>query len=114
MPYTPKTQTIYSNYRIEVQLENPWFYNHKTPEENHVSMLRDLEDLRIAANRHLEYHAGISSHYDREVSCKFCGDTWDDAVDDDGVPWCCQEAQDDYEAQTGLTIQDGARHADVR
>lgn len=107
MPYTPKTQTIYSNYRIEVVLQDPWFYNHKTPDEKHASMLRDLEDLRIAANRHLEYHDGIGSHYDREVCCQFCGETWDDAVDDDGVPWCCNKAQSDYEAQTGLTIQDG-------
>lgn len=105
MTYTPKTKTIYSNYRIEVVLRDPWFYKHKTPEQKHLSMTRDLDDLRIAANRYLEYHDGISSHYDREVCCQFCGETWGDAVDDDGVPWCCQEAQSDYEAQTGLTIQ---------
>ena len=104
MPYKPKTQTIYSNYRIEVELETPWFYNHKTPEEKHAYMMGDLQDLRNAANRHLEHHASISSHYDREVSCQFCGENWDFATDDDGIPWCCTEAQSDYEAQTGLTI----------
>lgn len=107
MPYTPRTQTIYSNYRIEVALQDPRFYNDKTPEQKHLYMTRDLENLRIAANRHLEYHDGVSSHFDREVCCQFCGETWDDSVDDDGVPWCCQEAQSDYEAQTGLTIQGG-------
>lgn len=106
MTYTPKTQTIYSNYRIEVELETPWSYNHKTPEEKHASMLRDLAHLNSAAWRHLDNHDGISSHFDREVCCQFCGETWDDTVDDDGVPWCCNKAQSDYEAQTGRTIQD--------
>lgn len=32
MTYTPKTQTIYSNYRIFDALEDPWFYSHKTIE----------------------------------------------------------------------------------
>lgn len=105
MTYTPKTQTIYSNYRIEVVLRDPWFYKHETPEQKHLSMTRDLEDLRIAANRHLEHHDGISSHFDREVCCQFCGEPWDGAVDDDGVPCCCTEAVSDYEAQTGLPIQ---------
>lgn len=107
MTYTPKTQTIYSNYRIEVALQDPWYYNenYKTPEEKHRSMTRDLEDLRIAANRHLDGHDGISSHFDREVYCQFCECPWDDAVDDDGVPWCCAKAQSDYETQMGLTIQ---------
>lgn len=106
MTYTPKTQTTYSNYRVEVVLQDPWFYNHKTPEEKHASMTRDLEDLRVAANRHLEHHDGISSHFDREVCCQFCETPWEEAIDDDGVPWCCNKAQSDYEAQTGRTIQD--------
>lgn len=107
MSYIPKTQTIYSNYRIEVALQDPWFYNenYKTPEEKHLSMTRDLEDLRIAASRHLEAHDGISSHFDREVCCQFCGEPWDGAVGDDGVPCCCPEALSDYEAQTGITVQ---------
>lgn len=105
MTYTPKTQTIYSNYRIEVAPQELRFYNYKRPEEKHKSMMRALEELRIAANRHLEHHDGISSHYDRVVCCQFCGEPWDGAVDDDGVPCCCAEAVSDYEAQTGLTIQ---------
>lgn len=105
MTYTPKTQAIYSNYRIEVELEDPWFYNHKTPDEKHRSMTRDLEDLRSAAIRHLEYHAGISSHFDRKVCCQFCGENWEGAVDEDGIPCCCEEAQNDYTVQTGLTIR---------
>ncbi len=107
MPYTPKTQTIYSNYRIEVDLEPTRFHGHNTPEEDHVYMMRELQDLRIAANRHLEHHGGISSHYDREVRCQFCGENWDFAADDEGVPWCCAKAQSDYETQTGLTIPQG-------
>lgn len=107
MSYIPKTQTIYSNYRIEVALRDPWFYNenYKTHEEKHLCMTRDLEDLRIAASRHLEAHDGISSHFDREVCCQFCGEPWDGAVGDDGVPCCCPEALSDYEAQTGITVQ---------
>ena len=104
MTYTPKMQTTYSNYRIEVAPQELSFYNYKRPEENHKSMMRALEDLRIAANRHLD-HDGISSHFDREVCCQFCETPWEDAIDDDGVPWCCNEAQSDYEAQTGRTIQ---------
>ena len=107
MTYTPKTQTIYSNYRIEAALEDPWFYNHKTPEEKHTYMTRELEKFRIVATHSLEDHNGISSHFDREVYCQFCGTPWEEAIDDDGVPWCCNKAQSDYEAQTGRTIQDG-------
>lgn len=105
MNYTPKTQTIYSNYRIEVVPQKPWFRSHKTPEEKHVSMRRELENLRIAASRHLEHHDGISSHFDREVCCQFCGELWETAIDNDGVPCCCDEAVNDYEAQTGRTIR---------
>lgn len=105
MTYTPKTQTIYSNYRIEVALQEQRSCNHKTPEEKHLSMIRDLEALRIAVTRHLEHHDGISSHFDREICCQFCGESWAPAVDDNGVPWCCNKAMLDYEAQTGLTIQ---------
>lgn len=101
MTYTPKTQTIYSNYRIEVVPQEPWFHSRKTPEEKHTSMMRELQDLRIAATRHLEHHDGISSYFDREVCCLFCGEPWEGAIDDDGVPWCCAEATDDYVAQTG-------------
>lgn len=107
MPYTPKTQTIYSNYRIEVELEPTRFYGPNTPEENHAYMMRELQDLRITIRRRLGYHTGISTHYDREVCCQFCGENWDFATDDAGVPCCCTEAVNDYEAQTGRTIQDG-------
>lgn len=107
MTYTPKTATFYSNYRIEVAPQDLSFYNYKRPEEGHKSMMRALEELRIAANRHLEYHDGISSHFDRKVCCQFCGEPWDDATDGDGVPWCCGEAQSDYETQTGKTIRKG-------
>lgn len=107
MTYTPKTQTIYSNYRIEVELENPWFYNHKTPEEKHASMLRELERLRISAICNIEHHGSIRTKFDHEVRCQFCGTPWEEAIDDEGVPWCCSKAQSDYEAQTGLIIQDG-------
>ena len=100
MAYTPKTQTIYSNYRIEVAPQEPWLYNFKTPEEKHTSMMQDLGNLRIAASRHLD-HGGVRSLYDLEVFCQFCGEPWDGAVDDEGVPWCCAEAMDDYVAQTG-------------
>lgn len=106
MTYTPKTQTFYSNYRIEVAPPEPWLHSHKRLEEKHKSMMRELENLRIAANRHLD-HDGISSHFDREVCCQFCETPWEEAIDDDGVPWCCNKAQSDYEAQTGRTIQDG-------
>ena len=103
--YTPRTVTTYSNYRIEVAPPEPWLHSHKTPEEKHKSMMRELENLNSAAWRHLDSHDGISSHYDREVSCQFCGENWDFATDDDGVPCCCTEAMCDYEAQTGLTVQ---------
>lgn len=102
--YQPQTKTHYSNYHIEIDVDDSWVAHPEGTKEHHLLMLQRLRNLERAAFRHIENHAGITGAYSSEKVCAFCDEPWDGAVDSVGVPCCCGAAVKDYETQTGTKI----------
>jgi hypothetical protein len=86
-----------SNYRLRVEpsVHAGWL-RRKTAEE----IAKEEKDLCVEMEeqirRHVDNIGRIEVEYDEETVCSHCGYEWD--VDENGVPSCCKEAINEYEA----------------
>ena len=100
--YKPKTEKIYSNYRLEVGIAEPyWSFSKEDP---HTQKRRALEALSKSIQRHVDDVGHLAQRWDIDEVCAFCGYEWVNATEE-GVPACCDDAQKDYEQQTGVNVQ---------
>jgi hypothetical protein len=94
-------KTIKENYRVEVY-PDIWPAN-----SSHSSYMSSLRDIRKSIERHIDDVSDIRDEFDTKEVCGFCGTEWGDAIDEDGIPWCCDEAIKEAKCESHLAELSG-------
>lgn len=55
--------------------------------------MREAEQLRDEIKRHCDVES-VSTECD--MVCSFCGDIWENIIDENGMPICCNKAIEEY------------------
>jgi len=87
------SQTKRINYRVVIPVStHPWISS-KGTQEDHERLMSDYCRAIVAlVQRHLDVEpASVES----DVVCRFCEYPWKSALDDNGLPACCQAAIDE-------------------
>jgi hypothetical protein len=80
---------VYSNWRVEVFPEEPFYFRRKTNEEQHKYMLNEIGDLQKQIKRHVD-SAGAVVRFDTGFTCEHCGSNWTEDSDTYNGG-CCDE-----------------------
>jgi len=86
---------IRSNHRIVIDVTgHPWVCDGKDQNQKYTeSHAEDLmKILRPMADNISSYYGNPRLESDR--FCRFCDSNWDDSLDENGAPICCQKAVD--------------------
>lgn len=67
---------ITSNYRVVVDVAEPWMLGKKTDEEIHKYWMTAANDLQAQIKRHVDGIGGISIEYDQDHFCEHCYAVW--------------------------------------
>lgn len=97
--YKPKTKTLYEDYHIRVEVDDPGSWtNEKDPEKLHERWQSSLASVARDIKRHVDDVINIQPYWNVRKVCVYCESTWE--LDDDGHPVCCNEAVEDFEKAT--------------
>lgn len=98
-------KTFYSNYRVVVDVDEPWILSEKTEEEKRKLFQRDADDVKAQIERYVDGINNISVVWDTDETCSYCGYNWEvneDENDKDyklGQPVCCDKAMDEWDRE---------------
>ena len=100
------TKIVMSDWRVVVYPRNPGdfgFARISGQDQSEDEWRRDCESIANQIERHVDGlpSAGCKTavEYDSKEICTFCGYTWEE--EEDGLPLCCEKAQDWFNAQAG-------------
>ena len=94
---------IKENYRVEV-------YSDVWPQSSsHSIHISALGDIKSSIERHVDDISDIRVEWDSKEICEFCGMEWKDAIDEDGIPWCCDKAMKEAKCEKHLAELNGEK-----
>jgi len=99
---------VIENYRVEVEFDKQIYYvrsNAKQPTE-HDFWIKGGKNLIDEINRHCDGVKRATVIFDSYDICGFCGHKWENALDEDGCPICCEEAKDEWEKEQHYESKD--------
>lgn len=82
------------NHRIEVT-PDMWPYDKDDPKWAKIRMSALCDSIK----RHCDV-GSVGVHWDTSEVCSYCGHLWSSALDDDGVPVCCDAAVAEHQRST--------------
>lgn len=97
--YKPKTKRVFSNYRVIVEVDEPWT-SEKDPDKLHEHWQGRLNSVVADIKRHVDGCAQVYPDWDLEDVCIHCKST-PEPDPETGEPVCCGKAGEDYEKAGG-------------
>ena len=85
--------------RLEIEPRSPFMGWGNDHERKQIEV---LESVKHEIKRHVDDVGSMVIMYETREYCEHCNMDWD--VDEDGYPWCCTDAQDEWSG--GVEVED--------
>ena len=85
------------NFRLVVEIdERAYSYLRNDQDRLEKALLGECDTIKSQIRRHIDGAGNMYPEWDTSITCSHCGYNWEE--DENGVPVCCQEAIDEYNA----------------
>lgn len=95
MNHKPKIKRVFSNYRITIEVDEPWT-SEKDPQKLHEYWLSAMNSVINDIKRHVDGCVRIDPDWNSEEVCIYC-ESDPESDPETGQPMCCNKAVADYD-----------------